>query len=198
MIQVREIQKNEKVLIDEIAKIHLLAFKGFFLSSMGKSFLKNMYLSYAEDEKSSLLVALEDEKAVGFLSYSKDIDELYKFMSKKHTVSFAINCVGAAVKNPKKVFSKIHRFFKPVEEPRKEKYVKLSSIGVLPEYQRRGIGTLLINKMMEDVSSTDGYVSLDTDAKNNDNAIKFYTKNGFIKSREFIADENREMIEFRR
>lgn len=42
MISVREVQSNEKKLINEIVSIHLNTFEGFFLTFMGRGFLNQM------------------------------------------------------------------------------------------------------------------------------------------------------------
>lgn len=43
MVTVREVKSNEKELINEIVTIHLNTFTGFFLTFMGRGFLKQMY-----------------------------------------------------------------------------------------------------------------------------------------------------------
>ena len=56
MISVREVQSNEKKLINEIVSIHLNTFEGFFLTFMGRGFLNQMYKSYCDYEYAGLLV----------------------------------------------------------------------------------------------------------------------------------------------
>ena len=68
MIQVRHISKTDKETIDDIVRIHLDTFQGFFLTFMGRSFLKLMYRSYIEYGSSDILVAFEDGKPIGFLA----------------------------------------------------------------------------------------------------------------------------------
>ena len=41
------------------------------------------------------------------------------------------------------------------------------------------------------------YITLETDAVDNDGAIHFYEKNGFVKERMFETAEGRKMFEFR-
>ena len=41
------------------------------------------------------------------------------------------------------------------------------------------------------------YISLETDAEDNESAINFYEKNGFVKDRIFLTNEGRKMIEFK-
>ncbi len=67
MISVREVQSNEKKLINEIVSIHLNTFEGFFLTFMGRGFLNQMYKSYCDYEYAGLLVAEDGNKTLGFL-----------------------------------------------------------------------------------------------------------------------------------
>lgn len=73
MVTIREVKSDEKKIIDEIVTIHLNTFTGFFLTFMGRGFLRQMYQSYCDHEESGLLVAEGDGKTVGFLAY--EIDE---------------------------------------------------------------------------------------------------------------------------
>lgn len=67
MISVREVQSNEKKLINEIVSIHLNTFEGFFLTFMGRGFLNQMYKSYCDYEYAGLLVAEDGNKTLGVL-----------------------------------------------------------------------------------------------------------------------------------
>lgn len=82
MVTIREVKSNEKELINEIVSIHLNTFTGFFLTFMGRGFLRQMYQSYCDHDESGLLVAEEDGKALGFLAFSSNFSGLYKFMIK--------------------------------------------------------------------------------------------------------------------
>ena len=41
------------------------------------------------------------------------------------------------------------------------------------------------------------YITLETDAENNEAANVFYRKNGFVQAREYVTREGRRMIEYR-
>ena len=74
----------------------------------------------------------------------------------------------------------IKAFLKPSEVKREEKYVELSSIGVDPTIKSNGVGSLLIDELKKIVDFNKfAYITLETDAVNNDGAIHFYEKNGF-------------------
>ena len=198
MVTIREVKSDEKKIIDEIVTIHLNTFTGFFLTFMGRGFLRQMYQSYCDHEESGLLVAEGDGKTVGFLAYSSDFSGLYKFMIKTRLVQFGWYSMGAFFRRPSAFLHIIKAFLKPSEVKRKEKYVELSSIGVDPNVKSKGVGSKLIEKLKTLVDFEEfAYITLETDAVNNEGAIHFYEKNGFIRERMFVTDEGRKMYEYR-
>ena len=198
MVTIREVKSDEKKIIDEIVTIHLNTFTGFFLTFMGRGFLRQMYQSYCDHEESGLLVAEGDGKTVGFLAYSSDFSGLYKFMIKTRLVQFGWYSMGAFFRRPSAFLHIIKAFLKPSEVKRKEKYVELSSIGVDPNVKSKGVGSKLIEKLKKLVDFEEyAYITLETDAVNNEGAIHFYEKNGFIRERMFVTDEGRKMYEYR-
>ena len=198
MVTIREVKSDEKKIIDEILTIHLNTFTGFFLTFMGRGFLRQMYQSYCDHEESGLLVAEGDGKTVGFLAYSSDFSGLYKFMIKTRLVQFGWYSMGAFFRRPSAFLHIIKAFLKPSEVKRKEKYVELSSIGVDPNVKSKGVGSKLIEKLKKLVDFEEyAYITLETDAVNNEGAIHFYEKNGFIRERMFVTDEGRKMYEYR-
>ena len=198
MVTIREVKSDEKKIIDEIVTIHLNTFTGFFLTFMGRGFFRQMYQSYCDHEESGLLVAEGDGKTVGFLAYSSDFSGLYKFMIKTRLVQFGWYSMGAFFRRPSAFLHIIKAFLKPSEVKRKEKYVELSSIGVDPNVKSKGVGSKLIEKLKKLVDFEEyAYITLETDAVNNEGAIHFYEKNGFIRERMFVTDEGRKMYEYR-
>lgn len=198
MVTIREVKSDEKKLIDEIVTIHLNTFTGFFLTFMGRGFLRQMYQSYCDHDESGLLVAEEDGKAMGFLAFSSNFSGLYKYMIKTRLIQFGWYSMGAFFRRPSAFLHIIKAFLKPSEVKRKEKYVELSSIGVDPNVKSKGVGSKLIEKLKKLVDFEEyAYITLETDAVNNEGAIHFYEKNGFIRERMFVTDEGRKMYEYR-
>lgn len=198
MIAIREVKSEEKELINDIVSIHLNTFTGFFLTFMGRGFLNQMYRSYCDHDESGLLVAEENGKAVGFLAYSGNFSGLYKYMIKTRLIPFGWYSVGAFFRRPSAFMHIIKAFLKPSEVKREEKYVELSSIGVDPAVKSKGVGSLLIDELKKIVDFNKfAYITLETDAVNNDGAIHFYEKNGFVRERMYETDEGRKMYEYR-
>lgn len=198
MIVIREVKSEERKLINDIVTIHLNTFTDFFLTFMGRGFLNQMYRSYCDHKESGLLVAENDGKTVGFLAYSADFSGLYKFMIKKRLVQFGWYSLGAFLRKPSAFMHIIRAFLKPNEVKREEKYIELSSIGVDPTIKGKGVGSSLIDYLKKNVDlKRFAYITLETDAVNNEKAIRFYEKNGFARKRIFETEEGRKMYEYR-
>lgn len=197
-LDIEELSAKEGRLIEEIISIHLAAFQGFFLTFMGRGFLRQMYRSYCDHPASAILAAVHHGQAVGFAAYSEDLSGLYRFMLKKRLVPFAWYSLCAFIRKPSIFFRLMRAFLKPREARHTEQYVKLASIGIRPEMQMMGIGSQLISALKSRIDATQyAYISLETDSEDNDAANKFYRKNGFVPVREYTTREGRKMTEYR-
>ena len=77
----------------------------------------------------------------------------YKYLIKKRLFHFAWYALGAFFRNPKVLFRLLRAFTYSGEAKREEKYVELSSIGVLPETAGAGVGSKMIDTLKEKVLS---------------------------------------------
>ena len=197
MLEIREASFDEKQVIDRVAEIHVATFQGFFLTFMGKGFLQQLYLSFCKHSESGLLIAVENKNTIGFLAYSSDYSGLFKFMIRTRLIPFAWYSIGAFFRKPKVFMRIVRAFLKPSETKRSESYVELSSIGIDPSCKGKGVGTKLVDALKQGIDFKKyGYISLETDAENNEAAIRFYEKNGFVLEREFVTTEGRKMYEY--
>ena len=197
-IVVRKLSVEDKAVVARIADIHLATFKGFFLTFMGRGFLRQMYKAYIKHSMSGIFVAEDSTGVIGFLSYSEHMSGLYKYMIKRQLIPFAWYSLWAFVRKPKVFLRLLRAFMKPSEATRNEKYVELSSIGVHPDSKARGVGSKLVEALKDEVDfNTFEYITLETDAINNEAAINFYKKNSFVVEKEYETREGRKMLEFR-
>ncbi|WP_028043337.1 GNAT family N-acetyltransferase [Candidatus Stoquefichus massiliensis] len=188
---------TDKKYIDEIVHIHLQTFDGFFLTFLGKGFLKQLYLGFMEHENSNIIVALENDKVLGFIAYSEDMSSFYKYLVKRKLLYFGWYAFIAFVKKPTVLIRLLSAFKKSEEVQRPEKYIELASIGVMPTEKGKGIGSQMISYLKENIDLNKfKYISLETDAKNNEYVNKFYCQNGFILCRTYETKQGRKMNEY--
>ena len=188
---------KDRQYLKEIVDIHHRTFEGFFLTKLGKGFLTTLYRGYIEDADSGVIVALDDEKVVGFIAYSKDYSRFYSNLMKRKIVQFAFYSMLAVIRNPSFIKRLLGAFGKSDEVKRTEPYVELASIGVLPETKGQGVGSKLITWLIDIVDfNMYSYISLETDAEDNDAVNMFYKKNGFVCVRTYETKEKRKMNEY--
>lgn len=190
-------ETKDKKYLDEIVDIHISAFKGFFLTELGSGFLKTLYKGYMKDNKSGVIIAMESDRIIGFIAYSKDYSRFYKNLIKKSLIQFAFYSMIAAIKHPSFIGRLLGAFGKSEEVTKAEKYVELASIGVEPTSKGNGVGTKLISYLKEQIDFKEyAYISLETDAEDNDRVNQFYIKNGFELFKEYSTKQGRKMKEY--
>lgn len=184
--------------VNDIVDIHMNTFTGFFLTFLGRGFLKTLYKGFMTHPQSGIIVAMEEDTLVGFCAYSENLSGFYKYLIKRKVIQFAWYAAGAFFRKPKVLFRLLRAFTYSSESKREESYVELSSIGVNPEVKNKGVGSKLIQKLCEitDDSKFD-YIKLETDRDNNDGANHFYQKNGFVLDHSYETPEGRGMNEYR-
>lgn len=188
----------DSFILDQIVTVHMKAFTGFFLTSLGKGFLKQLYKGFNSHQKSGLIVAVQNDEIIGFLAYSEDLGAFYKYLIRKRIIFFAWYSFCAAIKKPSIIMKLLSAFLKPRESKRDEKYIQISSIGVLPQKKGHNIGSNLIDQLKEKYDSNKfDYIKLETDAVNNESVNSFYVKNGFQVYQSFATPEGRLMNEYR-
>ena len=148
MISVREVQSNEKKLINEIVSIHLNTFEGFFLTFMGRGFLNQMYKSYCDYEYAGLLVAEDGNKTLGFLAYSSNFSGLYKYMGE------SIEILEETLWNTIKVFS---GYFFETSEGERFCY-SVSGDEILISKSKESITRVDVNLAVEEILELNGVV----------------------------------------
>ena len=194
-MEIISIKNKEK--ISEIVDIHLNTFVGFFLTDLGKGFLKNLYIGYLEDKNSGILIAVEKNKVIGFLAYSNDYSNFYKNLLKKKIVKFGFYSLISLLKHPIYFNRIIGAFGKSEEVKKSDKYVELASIGVESSFEGKGVGTQLINQLKKITDFNKyKYISLETDAKNNEKVNSFYKSNNFKLFYTYKTKQGRLMNEY--
>lgn len=185
--------------VPAIVDIHMKTFTGFFLTFLGRGFLKCLYEGFILHEFSNLIIAVnENNKVIGFAAYSEDLSALYKYLIKKKLFIFAWFGLCAFVRKPPVIMRLFRAFSYSEKSKRNEKYAELSSIGVLPDAKQHGVGTAMISEIKNRVDYNKfAYLKLETDADNNDGVNRFYTNNGFELYCSYVTKEGRKMNEYR-
>jgi len=183
--------------VDKVVNVHMESFQGFFLTFLGRQVLKLYYEGILQDSSGIGFSCVNRDDIIGFVVGFHNPSGFYSRLLKRDLVRFGFACIPAVLKKPKTFLRLLRAIVKPFEAP-SGKAAELSSIAVLPHYQRRGIGRQLINAFIKEATDRDiEYVYLTTDALNNEAAITLYNMLGFKLYRKYETSEKRLMCEYR-
>lgn len=181
--------------IKEVSLIHKAAFKNFFLTTLGLSFLETYYKACLTNEKTIAYCALDrDGRIVGFATGTSLAKGYHKSVFLKHWLIFLSSLAISIVKKPNILIRLAKNLEKNEREDDKGNYAELLSIGVDPNCKGGGIGKILLNAFCQEVKNRKGSkIVLTTDKLNNDAVLGFYQKAGFDIYYDFKTYPNREM-----
>ena len=70
--------------LDQVAELHATVFQGYFLTLMGRRFLRRYYGQYLDFPGALTVVALAGDRVVGFIVGGRDIDQLQRRLYRRH------------------------------------------------------------------------------------------------------------------
>lgn len=194
-----KVKKADLSHLDAMVKVHLHSFPNFFLTSLGNKFLLEYYRIYIQ--YGHIALVLEDDGLIeGFVVGTNSSEQFYKDL--KSNIALFIIPIFSNLFNPKlitKIFKRAYSIcFKKRVNNELDKYInlnELTSIGVMPTDQNKGIGTLLLSTY-EDccLKKQLNSIYLTTDADNNDPVLNFYKKAGFEIDLTFYQGKDRRMF----
>lgn len=186
--------------IDAVAKVHIQAFPGFFLTRLGYGFLCELYAGFLNHPDGVFLVAEnEPGKLIGFAAGTIAPDNFFRDLRKKRAVHFLMHAVPALLKSPSLVVAKLYSavFYRGDKPANLDGGALLSSIGVLPGVVGKAVGKELLSRF-ESEAFTRGapFVYLTTDETDNDRVNHFYTRNGYVVESRFMQGGKRPMLRY--
>lgn len=168
-----------------IAQVHERAFEDFFLSRLGKRFLRRYYEAVLLFDQGILLKATVDGCVVGFACGFMEPRRFYFALLRRwHRLGPALAC--GLLAHPSLLVRVVrtlgrvgrgsaHAFVPPGVEP-----CELSSLAVDPAQSSHGVGTELVSRFLNVTRELGGdVVFVSTDAVDNDRVNRFYSGLGF-------------------
>jgi len=185
--------------IESVVDIHLAAFAGFFLSSMGKHFLKDFYETTLLDKSSIALISLQGDEISGFAVGTVAPRGFYRRTILKNWQRFLVASIIPILNEPQTALRLFKRLLMTTQSNYIDNQALLMSIAVYPSRQRSGIGKRLIQCFSTEAERRGATsISLITDKLNNDPTNQFYIRSGFICTNSYITSEGRPMNEYRK
>jgi ribosomal protein S18 acetylase RimI-like enzyme len=181
-----------------IIGIHKEAFRHFFLTQLGSTFLREYYNLVLEYPSKILLISEGQDELQGFVCGFVDPTEFYRLMWRRKS-TFALPVLSALLRHPSlldRVLYGVQRIQKTaLDWPARS--CELSSIAVAPEKAGSGFGRALIQAFIAEAEAMGACcVYLTTDARDNDANNAFYRNVGFQHTRQFRQAEGRWMNEY--
>lgn len=190
------IDKASMTDIDGIVEIHLAAFENFFLSSLGRKFLKIYYSSFVASKGGIVYCAKKEDDVVGFSACSYVSKDFNSSLINHNIFKFGLEIFILLFSKPKAIV----RLAKNMNKERNDTsikdtggYAELYSIAVSPTCQGEGVGKRLLTATEEDVKERNSHISLTTDYYNNEKTIGFYHSLGYENYYDFVTYPNRRM-----
>ncbi|RPJ39656.1 MAG: GNAT family N-acetyltransferase [Planctomycetaceae bacterium] len=182
--------------IDAIVRLHTVAFPGFFLTSLGGSFLRLLYRAFVDIDGGICIVAQDGDCMQGVVVGAADPASFFTALRRRRGVLFALAATPGLLRNPLLVVRKCAwaLFYRGEQPAALSGAGLLSSVAVSPEMSSKGIGQKLVDTFCEELRRHNAeYVYLITDETDNERVNRFYRKCGFHLVDTFERFEKRRM-----
>ncbi len=128
----------------QVAALHIQCISTGFISSMGIDFVTYLYEAIVQSNSSFGVVAVRNEKVLGFATFTTNINTLYKAVIWRKGLKFALLLAGhmCSLKRVKKMFETL--FYPTRIKNMNLPSAELLSIAVTSEEQQRGLAHQLI------------------------------------------------------
>jgi ribosomal protein S18 acetylase RimI-like enzyme len=185
--------------LDTIVDVHVRAFRGFFLTTLGRRFLSELYRGFLESVDGRLLVAEIDGGIAGFAAGTLAPDRFFRTLLFSRWFAFAWAAADAAIRRPQLVLPRLLAAVRYRGEPpaRLTAAGLLSAIAVDPHLSGMGIGGKLISAYCEEASRRGlRFVYLTTDRDDNESSNLFYRRHGFQTESQIRRPNGRTMLRY--
>lgn len=180
--------------IDSIVEIHMERFSSFFLTTLGKSFLKVFYRAFLKNP--GVLLVLEDEGSVkGFAAGSRDNRSFFKKLLKNNLFEFGMSGVKIFFTNP----SALKRMATNAGKSEKNNLIFAELLSIATLKNKKGYGKILLDEFEKEIARKNVEnlpVSLTTDYDHNEKAVQFYKDCGYKVQEVFESYQGRKMYRF--
>jgi ribosomal protein S18 acetylase RimI-like enzyme len=181
---------------NSMARLHMAAFPGFFITSLGHRFVCLLYLGFMSQPDGICLVAEEGSEVVGFAVGTSAPPSFFRKLLLGRSLRFAFAAIPGLLRNPLFVMRKCFgALFYTGESPKDiPAATLLSSLAVSPSAQNRGMGTSLVKAFAEEADRRGASaIYLLTDKTDNERANSFYRGCGFTLLDTFLRPRQRTM-----
>ena len=193
MIRTRKATRKD---VDSIVRIHLDAYKTFFLSSLGDKFLSLYYDTFIKSDRGVVFCAEKDDEMVGFAACSYVCRGFNSYLIMSNFFRYAAEALRLLFVQPKSIIRLAKNLSKESDEASIKDdglYAEFFSLAVCPSCQREGVGRILVKSIEEDVKEHNNRISFTTDYYDNDKTLAFHHAMGYRDYYDFVTYPSRRM-----
>ena len=130
----------------QVASLHIQCISTGFISSMGIDFVTSLYEAIVQSKSSFGVVAVKNEKVLGFVAFTTNLNKLYKSVVWRKGAKLALLLAGnmLSLRQIKKTFETL--FYPARTKKMNLPSAELLSIAVGPEERGKGLAGELIEK----------------------------------------------------
>jgi ribosomal protein S18 acetylase RimI-like enzyme len=182
--------------LDQVVRVHMESFPGYFLSFLGRGFLRLLYASIRRDPEGVMFVAMAGGRVVGIVAAVEHQAGFYRRLLLRKW-AFAITTLAAVLKKPIIAPRLLRALDKPAEANKAAAEACILSLAVSPRFRENGAGEKLVRAACGELAARGAAtVCLSTDGEDNDRVNLFYQRLGFLISRTYVTPEGRVMNEY--
>ncbi len=168
--------------LEDVVRLHLEILPNTLSSKIGESYLELLYVTLLKHEDiHALYVAEVDRKIVGVVTSTVDLNKTQSFLKTLITFKTVLLILKATFLGKislSELYRKFH-FEKILVTKFTKPYATILTLFVANDYQKKGVGKSLINKIMKQyIILRVRYLYVDT-LKSNKDAFGFYKRIGF-------------------
>lgn len=183
--------------LSEIIKIHINSFPDFFLTKLGKDFLRTYYKSCLNSDKVIAVGIFKKNILIGFAIGTVKSKGFHKELIKQNFYKFIFSLFKFIFLNPKYFVRLLKNLEKKKHKLDDGNYGELLSIAISENYSGLGYGGKLLVHFENKIRTKEVTIlTLTTDVVDNTNTINFYKKNNFKIFYKFETYPKRKMIKF--
>ncbi len=160
--------------IAQVVEVHLDAFKGFFLTELGKDFLEVYYSSLINSKSGLLIGAFSKDTLVGFCADCENSKGFNSSLIRKNLLKYSGVGLKLLFTRPKALLRLYKNLTKNGSDADDGCYAEVLSIAVRADIQSSGIGRLLLEYLENQLKSKSiERLSLTTDKFDNHKTLGF-------------------------
>jgi ribosomal protein S18 acetylase RimI-like enzyme len=188
------IRKANKKDIKSIVEIHMARFSSFFLTSLGKNFLKTFYKAFLKNP-GVLLVLIDEGEIKGFAAGSRDNRGFFKKLLLNNISEFVFSGIQILITKP----SALKRIALNASKSEKNNLIFAELLSIATLSNKKGYGKILLLEFEKEITRENIEnlpISLTTDYHDNDKAVQFYKDCGYEVQEVFESYQHRKMYRF--